>query len=1004
MTCPRCGAERSDGGSKCSACGYDRGETISERAERRLVTVLFGDISGFTALSEQLDPEDVREIINLCLEELVSVVHRYGGTVDKFIGDAVMALFGAPAAHEDDPERACAAALEMRRGLTAVAQRLGDRLPNPLALHIGINTGMVVAGRVGSLARSDYTVLGDTVTVAARLEDLSENGQILVTETTREMTQHAFAFKALPPATVKGKREPIAIFELDGHRARRRSRRGLPGIETPFVGRQAERQALIEALDEMIAGRGGFITLSGTAGVGKSRLLRELRLAAEERGVCWVQAGASSLGQGGVLAIWTHAIRRLLAIRAGSNQPAESIVLRDGDGVLSTVEGQGTAAALAEVLGLTLPPQERARLGQLDESALRGQLFLAVRELLRMHTEREPLILVLEDLHWGDEASFDLLRTVVDLTANRRLLLIGTFRSEATTVLDALPAEEAAPGARRLHQDLVPLTEAECRALAEAVLGTDERLAPVSDLLVEQAEGNPLYLEEILRALAEQGAITPADGGWRLASSSVQAVLPPSLKGLLQDRIDRLPEQRKRLLQIAAVAGRRFPPGLIGEIAGDGADIAGQLDELVRDGFLDLSESTDGLRFRHALMQEAAYSSLLLRHRRSYHRRVAETLEAQPSLWPAPVELPTVLAYHWERAEEWARAGEWSIRAAEQARRTFAPAEAARMFARALTIANQTDDAALARVALTGSADAALLQGDAERALEALEEALGLEPTALERAALERRRGEAHSRLGMQGSAVEAYGRAVACLGDPHPEEDEATQAERARIRIQVAFAQLARGALLLARAAAEEAVRSGVVGADRADVERLLGVVDQLSGNPASATQRFEAALATAREIGDLPRVAAISEQLGTLRLAARETEAGVALLRDAHEQFRRLGNRAAAAQTLLELGAASSRSGRLAEAESLLRESIVEAAAAEEPALRARAGLMLGRVLLSQGRPLQAEAVLDRAGADDEHAAGEAALERALAELGRGASPEADLRVALAAAERAG
>jgi class 3 adenylate cyclase len=375
------------------------------------VTVLFADISGFTAMSEVLDPEDVHEIMNACFEELASVVHRYGGTVDKFIGDAVMALFGAPNAHEDDAERAVAAALEMRQGLQTVCDRLGERLPQRLELHVGINTGLVVAGQVGSLARSDYTVLGDTVNLAARLEDASENGQILVADGTYRMTEHAFAYTPLPPIAVKGKREPVPVYLVDGIRAERRSGRGLPGLTAPFVGRTPELEALNEALTALIRGQGGLITVGGPAGVGKSRLLRELRGRVEGRSVQWVQAGTSSLGQGGALTIWADAIRRVLAGDANGQQPPP-----EPDDTLQTKD----PAALAEVLGMTVSPAEQNRLGRLDDSALRGGLFLAVRDLLIARATRQPLVIVLEDLHWADEASFELLRFVSAARPPRR--------------------------------------------------------------------------------------------------------------------------------------------------------------------------------------------------------------------------------------------------------------------------------------------------------------------------------------------------------------------------------------------------------------------------------------------------------------------------------------------------------------------------------------------------------------------------------------------------------
>jgi adenylate cyclase len=1005
MTCPRCGAEGLTEGRPCPTCGLARGDTISERAERRHATVLFADISGFTALSEVTDPEIVREITNECLGELASVVHRYGGTVLKYIGDAVMAAFGAPNAHEDDPERAVAAALEMRQTLDAASLRLSARLPQPLTLHIGINTGLVVAGLVGSTDRSHYDVLGDAVNLAARLEDLSEGGEILVSEETHRATEHAFAYNEREPVLVKGKREPIKVFELLGARVRRRSQRGLPGTETPFVGRERELATLLTTLDAMAAGRGGLITLSGPAGVGKSRLVRELRRSVEERKYGWVQAGATSLAQSGALALWSEAIRRLLAYRSGTDMRT-AVVERQGgvDAVLPPSGRSGASAALAEVLGLTLPPQERHRLQQLDETALRGQLFLAVRELLQAQARARPLVLVLEDLHWADEASFDLLHAVVELTARVPLLIVGTYRTDATTVTAALARAEAMVGGLREHIEVSPLSLPECEALALAVLGQDDRLAPVRRLLVERAEGNPLYLEEILRALAQQGAIAMVGKTWRLTTESIEAELPPSLQYLLLDRIDRLPEQRKRLLQIASVAGRQFPPELVSLIAGEGESVRAQLDDLIREGFLEPVEGGVSLRFRHALMQEAAYSSLLLRHRRSYHRRVAELLEARPELWGVRTELAAVLTNHWERAEEWERAADWATRSADQARRAFAPAEAIRLYARALNAANRSEDRERARAALAGIADAALAVGDAEQVLQAAEQALALEPAPLERASLERHLGQAYSRLGMQASAAEAFQRAAGALGDSPGEDDERVRAERATLRIQVAFSHLARGAVLLARAAAEEALRLHVGGGDEADAHRLLGLIDLRLGEAEQAARRFSAALDIVDHVGDLPRRAVLTEHLATAALAGGERDRGLELLRSARDQYARLGDNAGAARCLEQLSQEAFNRGELAAAVADLREAVSRADAADERLLAGRAGLQLGRALALLGDWRGACDALLQAGADDEEAAGEAALERCLVEVAHGGAPEGNLRVALAAADRAG
>ena len=393
-----------------------------------------------------------------------------------------------------------------------------------------------------------------------------------------------------------------------------------------------------------------------------------------------------------------------------------------------------------------------------------------------------------------------------------------------------------------------------------------------------------------------------------------------------------------------------------------------------------------------------------MRHRRSYHRRVAETLEAWPALWAVRAQLPAVLTHHWERAEEWGRAAEWAMRAAEQARRAFAPAEAARLYERALTAARNSGDTAVTRLALSGLADAALVAGDADRALETLEQALALDPEPLERAALERRRGQAFARLGMQASAGDAFARAAVCLGEEQPDESDAVRAERSTLRIQAAFSHLARGAVLLARAAAEEVLRLHVGGGDEADALRLLGAIDRLTGNPAAAAERLVAALAIAEGIGDLPRQAVLHEQLGLARLAARDRAGGAAALHAALDLYRRLGDHCAVGRCLYELGVDALHAGAPADAITLLREAIKQADSGDDPALRGRAGLQLGRALALTGDWAAALAAFERAGADDEEVAGEAALERLLLEVSRGRTPEADLRATLAAADRAG
>jgi tetratricopeptide (TPR) repeat protein len=401
-------------------------------------------------------------------------------------------------------------------------------------------------------------------------------------------------------------------------------------------------------------------------------------------------------------------------------------------------------------------------------------------------------------------------------------------------------------------------------------------------------------------------------------------------------------------------------------------------------------------------MQEAAYSSLLLRHRRSYHQRVAETLEAKPELWVVRAELPAVLTYQWERAEDWGKAATWALRAADQARRAYSPKDAATMYMRAQSAATRTGDTALLRAALSGSADAALMMNDPERALADLETALTLGAEGVELGVLERRRGQAYARIGQAASALEAYARSSAAFGEPAPDEPDSLKEERACLRIQVAFAQLGRGAVDLARSAAAEVLDLHMSNGDEADALRLLGVTELLTGNIEDAVAHFEAALIIANSLGDLLRAAALTEQLGLARLELGEDAAGVDGLRQALERYRRLGDRAGAARCLDALGERALHTGDLREAIARFNEAAQEAT--EDAALSGRTSLLLGRVLGLTGAWDEARAALERAGADDFEIAGQAELELALLDVARGGTPEVALRAALVAAERLG
>lgn len=1007
MKCPSCGLANPQHNRYCRGCGAALGGAPAGESERRPATVLFADMTGFTAMSERMDPEEVHEIINIFLQELAACVQRYGGTIDKYIGDEIMAVFGAPRVHEDDPERALATALEMRESLHAVNRRLADRLPNPIGLHIGINTGLVIAGRVGDETRSEYTVLGDTVNLASRLGDQAEDGQIFVAETTWRLTKHAFEFREMPePLRVKGKAEPVKVWELRRRRPRRESRRGLKNVNAPLVGREAELARLGGAVARLEEGAGGFVSLAGPAGVGKSRLLAETRVAAATRTIRWVEAACASLGLGGTLAVWADAMRRLKFPGSSAQRRSITTRLSSTTSMLAVGEARDATALLARMV---LTEAEIAQLDGLDEDARRRSVFLAVRDAIEKEAARTPIVLVLDDLHWCDSASMRLLGSVLESTSRVPLLIITSFRGDAEV---RAPLEEAVARAAppsRLSIELQPLSPPDSAALAAALTnGSDPLLDKVRTLLVEYAEGNPLFLEEVLRSLEDQKVVQrDPDGTCHVSQEQERVDLPETLQGLLLDRIDRLPESSKRLVQIAAVIGRTFPAAMLGEIGGFGGDAVPLLTGLEQAGFFERSEGPAGAdyRFRHELIREAAYSSLLHRHRRDYHRRVAEWYERQQvSDEPMP-EIAPILALHWERAEEWTRADLWALRAAEEARRTFALDEATDFYVKALQFAMKVNDADVERRAEQGLGEISLA-ANSPAAAEHFTRALALAREPLDRAVLERRAGQALDRDGEYTQALAAFARAADILGDERPNESPEWAAERARLRVARAAAHLRRGDDELARSAAESALRAGLPPGDLADATVLLGAVALRRDDTDRALAHFGAALELAQSSGDLLRAAVALECLAAVEVQRRERDAARRNFGECLEVRSRLGDRAGCGTTLINLADLDEHAGALAPAAERLREAVDHAVKCDEPVIAAQAHLRLGRVLRALGRWAEARDAFVRAGRDDPEAAGRAALELALLAVARGERPEpqAALRQALEEGQRHG
>jgi class 3 adenylate cyclase len=535
----------------------------SLRGERKLVTVMFADISGFTAMSEKLDPEEVRGMINACFERLGAVIDRYGGHIDKFIGDEIMALFGAPIAHENDPERCLRAALDMMAALEEFNREHGHLIPKPLALHFGINSGLVIAGGIGTSHRQDYSVMGDTVNLAARLEDLSETGEILVGEATYRLTASFFEFEAMKPVKVKGKEQSVRVYRLLKAKAVLGGQvRGIEGLSSPLVGRAEEMERLKQLLNRLQGGQGGLISVIGEAGVGKSRLINELQMVCTMDGHAeWAEGRALSYGESASYLVVRILLRNLLGV--GFETPPAEVGLILHQEIEHLLPGQTAEIYpyLAHLLEVPLDGASAQRIKYLEGEALSRQILQALRGYILAKAKRAPLVLAWEDLHWADPSSLSLLETVVPLTRQCPLLLLFVYRpirdgrvwnfhQKLADILD---------GSHIVIQP-APLSPAESGQLLDNLLGMalPDR---VRSLIINKAEGNPFYLEEVIRSLIERGGIVRSEDNqrWVIMPDLNQIELPDTLQGVIMARIDQLDPRRKRVLQVASVIGRNFP-------------------------------------------------------------------------------------------------------------------------------------------------------------------------------------------------------------------------------------------------------------------------------------------------------------------------------------------------------------------------------------------------------------------------------------------------------------
>jgi adenylate cyclase len=665
---------------------------LTGEADRRTVTVLFADLSGFTSLSEQLDPEVIQALQNELFEELTAAVQEFGGFVDKFVGDALLALFGAPHAHEDDPERALRAALAMLERTARLDARWRRRAGLPLTLHIGINTGAVVAGGFGAGNAKSYSVTGDTVNTAQRLQSLAGVGEVLVGAATYRLARHAFGFEPLGEVVLKGKSGQHAVHRLIGALDTPREARGLEalGLSAPLIGRDAELHRMLECLERTVAGDAHVVRLIGDAGIGKSRLVRELlaRVADDERfgSVVVRRTACSPLGEqhfGALGAI----VRSAYGIAPNDSTTATRKKLAEGIAELglSPSEGAELMPSLDHVIGLGAV---EAGQNQMEPEQLKRQIHFALRTLFERRLARAPVLLVVEDLHWADAASLEALRLLADRLDRTRLMIVLTHR----------PAFEAGALAtsRTNHVTirLSPLQIPSSHALIDALFGGSPLPQELRGRIVERAGGNPLFIEEIVRGLIENGTLAREGSSWRTLANDGAAEIPLNIQGILLARLDRLPREARALAQEAAVVGPSFDAALLRTITSDPSRVRNQLDLLLDAEVID-EEPGSGLearyRFTQSLLQDVIYQNLLVQRRTELHGRIGRALEARTPAGIERLEDLVALGHHFCRSEEKAKGARFLSAAGDRASAAYANDDAIRHYQQALAALRAAD-------------------------------------------------------------------------------------------------------------------------------------------------------------------------------------------------------------------------------------------------------------------------------------------------------------------------
>lgn len=948
LICPVCKTELPDGFKFCGSCGTPLDSKSAEAkqpeqiktkdAEIRNVTVLFSDVSGFTSMSEKLDPEEVREIMNECFEKFTKIIYKYEGTVDKFIGDAIMALFGAPIAHENDPERAIRAALDMQETLRDFSYKLKGKSGFELKMRIGINTGQVVAGSVGSDLRSDYTVMGDTVNLASRLEHASPVGGILISDTTYYHVGSLFEFEELSPITVKGKEKPVNVYMVKGLAAKESEPAEATTLKSPMISRDRELN-LLRKFSKMLTKqkKPSCVLITGEAGIGKDRLVEEFYQEVQSD-VRILRGRALTYARSGGYWIYLEVLRDYFGIKDYD----------DDDEVETKLTNKINSLKCLNVLpyiGYLFSNQRiiekyQSKLKFLTPEQLREQIFLSIRTFLFSAAEKERLLIFLNDFQAADELSIDLTGFIVENLVSVPIMICICSRpaerknlSELFVSLDKLKTLETAV----VELDKLPMEQS--KRMFKNILPPKVNVPKsIIDLVIEKSDGIPFFIEEITKMFIDRGYFKKTEGKLNIEQVDISNIqVPGNIQSLMMSRFDLLNERDKIVSQDSSVIGRTYPYDMLKELVSDELpenDIDPAVRELEKAEIIQLLSSNGDREygFKSAIMHETIYNTILKKKRSILHGKIGRYLERKHS--NRIQELYEIIAHHFNHSEYKDEALRYLIKAADKAKEQYANSQALKYYEQALALIRTLpeDDTVSLQIQINISmADIYVLTGEYDKALHYYDNAVeitkftGSDPAML--AEIYQLKGNVYSYMNDFQKATNFLKRA-----EKEAAKEKGKDMGLVFIRIYDAYGWVYynQGMFNKARDACNKAlsllIRIDSLG-DLGRAYNLMGVINFSAGNWDSALEYFEKSRAICEEINNFRGVSACLNNIALIQSNRGKFEESLKYHEKSLDIAKRIGDRLGIAVQLNNIGSVYCAYNDFISAKKYLEEAFEEA-----------------------------------------------------------------------------